>query len=67
MRTCCSTNKCLSLQSLCQNPNTAIVIFKRGEEGSSGHRMVGETGDGEEEEEEEWTNRGPWVKRLGKM
>ncbi|KAF7896422.1 hypothetical protein EAF00_006436 [Botryotinia globosa] len=67
MRTCCSTNKCLSLQGLCQNPNTAIVIFKRGEEGSSGHRMVGEIGDGEEDGEEEWTNRGPWVKRFGKM
>ncbi|KAF5869817.1 uncharacterized protein Bfra_011017 [Botrytis fragariae] len=65
MRTCCSANKCLSLQGLCQNPNMAIVIFKRGEEGSRGHRMVGEIGDGEEEEE--WTNRGPWVKRLGKM
>ncbi|ATZ49400.1 hypothetical protein BCIN_04g05530 [Botrytis cinerea B05.10] len=65
MITCCSTNKCLSLQALCQNPNTAIVIFRRDEEGSSGHRMVGKVGD--EEGEGEWTNRGPWVKRLGKM
>ncbi|KAK6604661.1 hypothetical protein H4I96_05243 [Botrytis cinerea] len=65
MITCCSTNKCLSLQALCQNPNTAIVIFRRDEEGSSGHRMVGKVGD--EEGEGEWTNSGPWVKRLGKM
>ncbi|CAD6445260.1 f278ce81-25c4-4b75-8d26-52b20f117ce2 [Sclerotinia trifoliorum] len=63
MRTCCSENKCLSLLGLCKNPNTATVIFKRDEEGNNRHRMPGDVG----EEGEEWTNRGPWAKRLGRM
>ncbi|EDN94903.1 predicted protein [Sclerotinia sclerotiorum 1980 UF-70] len=63
MRTCCSENKCLSLLGLCQNPDTATVIFGRDEEGNNRHGMAGDVA----EEEEEWTNRGPWAKRLGRM